>query len=93
MVFPKNTQIPLLNGSVFDSFIVIWIRDGADLWTMAKSLKDRWIVGPYCDTPGDVNSLHVKNPKMPHRIGGKRVVRRLKLSLILRVLHRIKFLP
>ena len=72
LFFPKNTQIPLLNGSVFDSFTVIWIRDGADLWTMAKSLKDRWIVGPYCDTPSDVNSLHVKNPKMPHRIGSRK---------------------
>ena len=62
-VFPKNTQIPLLKGSVFDSFIVIWNTDGVDLLSTAKSLKERWIVGSYCDTPGDVNSLHRRNPK------------------------------
>ena len=62
-VFPKNTCVPLLNRSVFDSFIVIWIRDGADLLSIAKSLKDKWVVGSCCDNPGDVNSLHRRNPK------------------------------
>ena len=57
-VFPKNTCIPLLKGSVFDSFRVIWIMDGADLLSIAKSLKDKWVVRSYCDNPGDVNSLH-----------------------------------
>ena len=37
-VFPKNTCVPLLNGSVSNSFIVIWITDGADLLSIAKSL-------------------------------------------------------
>ena len=27
-VLPKNTRIPLLKGSIFDSFIVIWNTDG-----------------------------------------------------------------
>ena len=57
-VFHKNTCVPLLKGLVFDSFIVIWIRDGADLLSIAKSLKNKCIVGSYCDNPGDVNSLH-----------------------------------
>ena len=62
-VFPKNTCVHLLKGSVFDCFVVIWIKDGEDLLSIAKSLKDKWVVGSYFDNPGDVNSLHQKNPK------------------------------
>ena len=62
-VFPKNISVPLLKGLVFESFVVFWIRHGTDLLPIAKSLKDKWIVGSYCDNPGDVNSLHQRNPK------------------------------